>query len=176
MRAYYVLGMSRGIHAEDIEDEYHGETIRLRREAARASAHEPPAGYDRLQSYASAADEYFGGLLPGIYLQGMGLRKTLDCELHLSRYEAATGGVFPVDVPVYEQCPECRASDAPAQAMCTRCGGRGRILTHREFSLCVPPHVADHSRVVLSMEDIGLRDVLLEVLVRIDPRLDYEGL
>ena len=44
----------------------------------------------------------------------------------------------------------------------------------REFSLSIPPRVKHGTKIRLSMEDIGLRDVYLNVMVSIDPSLEEE--
>jgi len=47
-------------------------------------------------------------------------------------------------------------------------------LSHRESSVSVPPHVKDGTEMRIATEDIGLRDVSLNLFVRIDPSLDEE--
>jgi len=49
---------------------------------------------------------------------------------------------------------------------------RLRIDSEREFSLSIPPHTAPGTEVTLSLEDIGLKDVNLCVLIQVDPSLE----
>jgi len=49
---------------------------------------------------------------------------------------------------------------------------RIRIDSEREFSLSIPPHTALGTEVTLSLEDIGLKDVNLCVLIQVDPSLE----
>jgi DnaJ-class molecular chaperone len=54
------------------------------------------------------------------------------------------------------------------------CSGYGRIRSEREFSLSIPPNVKHGTEVRLSMEDIGLKDAYLNVVVYIDPDLEED--
>jgi DnaJ-class molecular chaperone len=58
---------------------------------------------------------------------------------------------------------------------CPTCHGYGRVQTQREFSLSIPPHVRHGTEIRLSMEDIGLRDVYLNIIVLIDPDFGRRG-
>ena len=57
---------------------------------------------------------------------------------------------------------------------CPVCRGYGRVQREREFSLSIPPGVKDGTEITLSMEDIGLKDTSLNILVRIEPDLGEE--
>ena len=46
--------------------------------------------------------------------------------------------------------------------------GYGRISSEKEFSLSIPPHVKHGTKIKVSLEDIGLRDVHLHIVVLID--------
>jgi hypothetical protein len=50
--------------------------------------------------------------------------------------------------------------------------GHGYIHTHREFSLSIPPHIKHETQQRISMEDIGLKDTNLNIMVYIDPQSD----
>jgi DnaJ-class molecular chaperone len=54
---------------------------------------------------------------------------------------------------------------------CPTCNGYGRVRSEREFSLSMPPNVAHGTEIKLSLEDIGLRNVYLNVVIYIDPDL-----
>jgi hypothetical protein len=49
------------------------------------------------------------------------------------------------------------------------------VQTEKAFSLSIPPNVKHSTKIRLSMEDIGLRDAYLNVLVSIDPVLEEEA-
>lgn len=132
--------------------------------------------YDGIESLSSRADDFFSGFLPGFFdieKRRIG-EKDLYFEAILTPREAAEGGLFPVTVPVYEVCPRCRNTGMLENFFCPVCMGYGRVQKEREFSLSIPPGVRHGTEITLSMEDIGLKDTSLNILVRIEPDLGEE--
>ena len=126
--------------------------------------------------FSSAADDFFEGFLPGFFdtEKGRIRGKDLYFEAILSPSEAAEGGLFPITVPTIEPCPKCSKTGAWEDFFCPVCSGYGRVQSEREFSLTIPPNVRHGTKIRLSMEDIGLRDAYLNVMVLIDPYLEGE--
>lgn len=114
-----------------------------------------------------AVDELFGGYVPGVFTSGRqtSRHKDLYVELILDAHEAGAGGIFGLTIPVHEPCPACGGTGWHDRITCPRCGGRA--VTYREVKLTVPPHVADGTRVRLALEDVGLPEVFLNVLVSV---------
>jgi molecular chaperone DnaJ len=132
---------------------------------------------DEIESlFSSSADDFFEGFLPGFFDSEKGRIRDKDLyyEAILSPKEAASGGLFPITVPVLEPCPRCKKSGFWGDFFCHLCSGYGRIKSEREFSLSIPPHVMHGTKIRISMEDIGLIEVYLNIVVRIDPRLREE--
>ena len=127
--------------------------------------------------FSSSADDFFEGFLPGFFdvEKGRISGKDLYFEAILSPGEAAEGGLFPITVPVIEPCPKCRKTGAWEDFFCPICSGYGRVQSEREFSLTIPPNVKDGTKIRLSMEDIGLRDVYLNIVILIEPDFGEEG-
>ena len=125
---------------------------------------------------SSEADDFFEGFLPGFFDSEKGRIRDKDLyfEAILSPSEAARGGLYPITVPVMVPCPRCSRSGMWDNFFCPTCHGYGRVQTEREFSLSIPPHVRHGTEIRLSMEDIGLRDVYLNIVVFIDPDLEEE--
>jgi len=98
--------------------------------------------------------------------------KDLYFEAILSPGEAAEGGLFPITVPTVEPCPKCSKSGAWEGFFYPVCSGYGRVQSARAFSLTIPPNVKHGTKIRLSMEDIGLQNAYLNVLVSIDPYLE----
>ena len=123
--------------------------------------------------FSSAVDDFFEGFLPGFFdLEKGGIRgKGLYFEAIMSPEEAASGGLYPITIPVLEPCPSCIKSGIFENFFCPMCKGYGRVHSEREFSLSMPPNVAHGTEIRLSLEDIGLKDVHLNVVVYIDPDL-----
>jgi len=131
--------------------------------------------FDRINNFFSTwTDDFFEGFLPGFFDLDRGAirNKDLYFEAVLSPREATEGGLFPVTVPVIEPCPNCGKKDQYDLRFCPVCHRYGRIRSEREFSLSIPPQVKDGTSVRLSMEDIGLRNVFLNVMILIDPNLE----
>jgi DnaJ-class molecular chaperone len=126
--------------------------------------------YGRINPLFSATDEFFGGWVPGfIARQGVSPpAKDLYIEAVLTPAEARHGGLFPMTVPVVENCPRCSQTGRWGDFFCPVCGGSGRISGEREFSLSIPPNIRHGTRVRLSLEDIGLKNVNLHILVSVE--------
>jgi molecular chaperone DnaJ len=124
--------------------------------------------------FSTFTDEFFEGFLPGFFNRDKGRvrGKDLYFEAILTPKEATEGGLFPITVPVIERCPRCCRTGLWEDFLCPVCSGYGRVKSEREFSLSIPPHVKHGTEIRLSMEDIGLQGVYLNVLVLIDRDLE----
>ncbi|MBN1848877.1 MAG: DnaJ domain-containing protein [Deltaproteobacteria bacterium] len=127
-----------------------------------------------IEPFYTAVDEFFEGFIPGFFNLDKGRLRTKDLffEAILSPYEANTGGLYPITVPVMEPCPVCSRSGSGADIFCLYCSGRGGIRSERTFSLSIPPNIRHGDQVRISLEDIGIKDAYLNVRVVIDPSLD----
>lgn len=130
--------------------------------------------FDEMDRLRSFADEFFEGFLPGFYTREKGRipEKDMYYEVILSPEEARHGGLFPITVPIIEHCPRCGGTEIWDQFFCPDCSGRGYIHTYREFSLSIPPHTKHGTQQRISMEDIGLKHVYLNIVVYVDPYSD----
>jgi molecular chaperone DnaJ len=128
--------------------------------------------FDSAAHFFSHVDEFFQGFVPGFFDRGVGSEKDLYFEAILSPSEAAEGGLFPITVPVVEDCPRCRKTGFWEAFFCPVCYGYGRVRGEREFSVSIPPHVKHGTEIRLSMEDIGLRDAWVNIVVYVDASLE----
>jgi len=130
--------------------------------------------FDEMRRLTSLTDEFFEGFLPGFYTQEKGRipDKDLYYEIILSPVEARHGGLFPITVPIIEPCPGCGDTKNWDLFLCPDCLGKGYIHTRREFSLSIPPHTKHGTQQSISMEDIGLKDTYLNIVVYVDPNSD----
>jgi DnaJ-class molecular chaperone len=129
--------------------------------------------FREMDQFSTFVDEFFEGFVPGFFHQERGgmSGKDLYYEVILSPAEAFEGGLFPITVPVIEPCPRCDRSGEWEGFFCPVCYGYGRIRGEREFSLSIPPRIKHGTKASVSLEDIGLKDTILNVLVLIDPDL-----
>jgi len=132
--------------------------------------------WDEMDPYGSFTDEFLEGFLPGFFNKERYRSpvKDLYLEAILSPREARKGGMYPITIPVIEPCPLCQPSTFYESLFCTACNGYGKIKSTREFSLTIPPHVKNGTEIVLSLEDIGLKNVRLNIHVRVDPNMADE--
>ena len=173
--AYETLGDEEKRKRYDLELAGEGSELRVRR--VPEIVRERRSRFQGIDDLLTRADDFFSGFLPGFFdldkkrLGG----KDLYFEAILTPREAAEGGLFPITVPVLEVCPRCRTSGMWDNFFCPVCRGYGRVQREREFSLSIPPGVRDGTEITLPMEDIGLKDTYLNILVRIEPDLEEEN-
>jgi DnaJ-class molecular chaperone len=131
---------------------------------------------DEFFSMYSLADDFFGEFQPGFFDRGRKTRapeKDLYLEVILSREEASIGGLLPIAVPVIEPRPKCEASGMREGSFCPACSGKGALQSERQFSLTIQPRTVHGTEVRISLDNIGLKDTVLNITVSIDPTLDY---
>jgi molecular chaperone DnaJ len=129
---------------------------------------------EEMNRFESFMDEFFEGFVPGFFHKERYRppRKDLYYEVILSPSEAMNGGLFPIKVPVIENCPRCHQTGFMGSFFCPDCIGRGYRQAEREFSLSIPPQTSNGTEATVSLEDIGLLDANLFVRVYIDPYLE----
>jgi DnaJ-class molecular chaperone len=172
--AYETLSNEGKRRRYDVELAREGSELRNRR--VPEIVRERRSRAEGIESLLSRADDFFSGFLPGFFdveKRKIG-EKDLYFEAILTPKEAAEGGLFPVTVPVLEICTRCRPTGMLESFFCPVCGGYGRVQSRREFSLSIPPGVKHGAEITLSMEDIGLKDTYLNILVRIEGNLEEE--
>jgi molecular chaperone DnaJ len=116
-----------------------------------------------IERFHTFVDDFFEGLVAGLYEESLTREKELFLELILSPEEARNGGAFPIDIPILEPCPECRETGVWLFAICPLCHGYGKVKSSRSFMLHVPPGVSHGTQVRVPLEGIGLENVALNV-------------
>lgn len=170
--AYNTLSNATKRKAYDRELERQGSLIRIIR--APEIVRRRRNMYNRMDVFSSAADEFFSGMIPGFFDRDINRKKNLYLDLILSPREAREGGLFPLTVPVVRPCPRCSRTGVWDYFYCPVCYGYGRVQSQRAFSLSIPPRSRHDMDVTLSLEDIELRDVDLQVRILIDPGAEEE--
>lgn len=189
-RAFFVaLGVPRGVDTEQVRVAYRRVVTRYRRaldgDSVLDEPTEPPLSFAVMRSYSerrhaalfdrpeplipaqSEVDRHFDGFVPEAEpLRARRDGKDLYVELRLTGYEARSGGLFPIHIPVVRSCPACRDAAAEEQRLsCTLCHGSGRITEDRMVEVTAPPGVTDGRLARVAMEDVGLGDT--DLLVRV---------
>jgi DnaJ-class molecular chaperone len=173
--AYETLSDEARRKKYDMELERRGSNIRISKVAETIARRK--SLFDELESiYSTSTDDFFKGFVPGFFdSERERIReKDLYYEAILSPREAERGGLFPITIPLFEPCPRCRKRGYWEDFFCALCWGYGRISSEKEFSLSIPPHVKGGTKIKISLEDIGLRDTYLNIVVQIDPLLEED--
>jgi len=126
--------------------------------------------YKNMESdFFTKTDEFFEGFIPGFYEKNKGNlpEKDLYFDAILTPDEAATGGLYPITVPVMAPCPVCSRSGLWEGLYCPLCQGLGRIASERKFALSIPPNVRSGTEISLSLEGIGQKEMYLHIRVTI---------
>ena len=124
------------------------------------------SGYD--QNYSSLAallDELSGWLgegFPGLRPRRM---QNLILEVPLTRELARQGGQVEVLVPVRTLCPSCEGHGGRGSYACARCLGQGVVGENLPLTLSFSSGLQRGQTVVVSLEQFGLRNVQLTVLL-----------
>lgn len=88
-------------------------------------------------------------------------------EAVLSPWEAAQGGLFPIQLPVVEPCPQCRSMGMWGDASCSICSGYGSVESEKEVLIRIPPYIRHGTELRVSLTEIGLPGNYLRVLILI---------
>jgi DnaJ-class molecular chaperone len=173
--AYETLSDETRRKKYDMELERQGSNIRISK--VPETIRKRKSLFDEIENaFSTSTDDFFEGFLPGLFdSEKNRIRdKDLFYEAILSPREAESGGLFPITVPLFEPCPRCRKNGFYEDFFCPLCLGYGRVHSEREFSLSIPPHVKHGTKIEISLEDIGLRNVYLNIVVLIDPLLEAD--
>lgn len=92
---------------------------------------------------------------------------TLTTEVSLSRHDALTGVVLPLEVPLRGTCSGCGGRGETWTEPCGACRGTGDSLLHHPVRLAVPAGVADGARFRFRVSSPHAAPVRVEVRVAI---------
>jgi molecular chaperone DnaJ len=92
----------------------------------------------------------------------------LTLEVILTPEEAVRGVELPVAVPAVARCPGCGGEGRVWLYTCAACGGRGMVETPRTLRIAIPPMVRPRSLVEVPLDGLGIRNLYLRLLVRIE--------
>jgi hypothetical protein len=92
----------------------------------------------------------------------------LHFEIAVSPSEARSGGILSLGVPVFQTCPSCHGSGRDSAYLCSLCGGSGRLEDEEEVRVRVPPHLRDGDVLEVPLYGLGIQNVFLRLLFRID--------
>jgi DnaJ-class molecular chaperone len=178
--AYRVLAdpESRRAYDEDLRRQEQGDPVRIRRgRAAGGGWVEPePLVPEPLDVFGAPGeirpsyDALFERMLRNF--TGRGVPKAerpepITCQVLLTPEEAVRGGVLPIRFPLFEACPSCGGSGHTMVFPCLDCGASGIVEAPATVRIRIPPGVRSGSRFTAPLAGIGIRNLVLEVLIRV---------
>jgi molecular chaperone DnaJ len=90
--------------------------------------------------------------------------RSLGVEAILDEEEARFGCRVPFELPSFVRCPRCEGT-GELWGFCPGCYGRGFVEGTRELMLEIPPGTRDGEIFEVTLRDIGIGNLLLEVRV-----------
>lgn len=101
------------------------------------------------------------------FLGEHGGSEILTAEVSLSRRDATTGTIVPLEVPLRATCAGCGGRGETWTEPCVECRGTGDALVRRSVRLSVPAGVADGARLSFRVRSPHAEPVRVEVRVAI---------
>jgi DnaJ-class molecular chaperone len=163
LRRHYDEGLRRRAEAP--------EPLVIRRASAEALTDEPVPLFGRADEARPSFDAMFDRLVRNFTRIGVPKAERLEplhCDVLLSPDEAATGGVLPIDVPVFEPCSECGGSGSTWLFPCLHCGQSGMVEDAVTVRLEIPPMVRGGTVIDLPLEGLGVSNFRLRIFIHID--------
>jgi len=180
VEAYRVLAdpVARRVYDEDLRRQQQGDPVRIRR-GRRATGGwvepeplvpEPLDVFGAPEEVRPSLDALYERMLRNF--TGRGVPKAeqaepITCQILLTPDEAVRGGVLPIRFPVFGPCPTCGGSGHTMLFSCLDCGARGLVEMPATVRIRIPPGVSSGSRFTTPLAEIGIRNLVLEVLVRV---------
>ena len=124
---------------------------------------------EQIEGMFTELDDILGGWVPGLFHEGLQTpkRKDLFVELVLKPSQARAGGMIPLQIPIERRCNKCNGSPQ-LQKTCTRCHGSARTVHYHAIEVSMPPGVEHGTQARISLNDIGLPQTDLLILVTVD--------
>ena len=93
--------------------------------------------------------------------------RDLNLELVLSPQEADQGGHLTLGVPLFKPCRVCEGSGITGFHTCDECEGRGIDELTAQVDVLFSPHTPDGTVIPVSLRHLGIRNMNLQVHVRV---------
>jgi DnaJ-class molecular chaperone len=146
------------------------EQVVIRRTSAEPLTQEPVPLFGRAEQIRPSLDAMFDRLVRNFTRIGVPKAERLEplnCDVTLSPEEAASGGVLPVSVPVFETCSECGGSGHTWLFPCLHCDQSGLVEHAVTLRLEIPPMVREGTVIDLPLERLGVTNFRLRMFIHI---------
>jgi hypothetical protein len=103
------------------------------------------------------------------FLGELGRLDTLTTEVLLSRRDASSGAVIPLEVPLRGMCGDCGGRGGTWMEPCSACCGTGDSLVHHPVQVSVPAGVSNGARIRFRINSPHAAPVRVELRVQVEP-------
>jgi DnaJ-class molecular chaperone len=131
---------------------------------------QPPSFFDPPESIRPSFDELFDRYLQNF--TGIGVLKAeraegLNIEVVLTPDEASGGGVLPITVPIFQECPVCQGTGEDWPFPCLHCHAQGLIERRETVRIKIPPGIRHGTVFELPLQGLSIHNFYLRVHVLI---------
>ena len=123
--------------------------------------------YAARPSFDALADRFFRNFT-GIGIPKAERPEGLTLEVILTPDEAIRGVQVPVGVPRSAACPDCDGMGRQWLFVCAACAGTGVIVAEDIVRIRIPPRVRPNSIFEVPLDGLGVHNLYLRLLVRIE--------
>ena len=166
--AYKILSdpAQRRQHDYDLAESERFPSAGVLRRPAEPIGAQAPSFFDRPESILPSFDELFDRYFRNF--TGIGVPKAervegLNLEVVLTPEEASAGGVLPVTLPVFQECPVCRGTGENWPFPCFACHAEGFVEQRETFRLRIPPGIRHATIFELPLRGLGIHNFYLRV-------------
>jgi len=170
--AYKILSdpVQRRKHDYDLAESERAPSIGILRRPPEPIVPQAPSLFYRPEGIFPSSDELFDRYIRNF--TGIGVPKAetaegLNLEVVLTPGEASVGGMLPVTVPVFEECPVCRGTGEDWPFPCLHCHAQGLIERRETVRIKIPPGILHGTVFELPLRELGIHNFYLRVHVLI---------
>lgn len=123
-------------------------------------------------SYRPSFDEIFDRLWQNFGPTGPTAQETksLNVEVSITPRQAFRGGRVELMIPARLTCPRCRGRGGLGFFECLHCGGAGVVEEEYPVTVPFPPGVPNNYAVDLPLDRLGIHNVYLTVIFKVDEK------
>ncbi len=127
---------------------------------------QPPSVFDRPERIQPSFEELFDRYVRNFTRIGLPKAEReegLNIEVVLTPEEASRGGVLPITVPVFRECPVCQGTGEDWPFPCLECHAQGLIELRETISINIPAGTRPATVFEMRLRGLGVHNFYLRV-------------